>query len=188
MDASFALPQTLVDSGTLDIQMAADGSPDFYTLGGFWLGALGTVISSVGFGVTIRQLIRTKKAAEAASAAVLQIKMQLYTFGAGVELSKAIETAKQAQRHLRHKAWDSAVDAYANLNESITILLSSVPTIKANHRKSLGIYREELRSTCNSIDVPEFAGGDEIVQRMRGRLRNLTDVLTEVRVSLEKEL
>lgn len=44
-------------------------SADFYTAWGFWVGVVGTVVGVVGFGVTIWQLVITRRAVEAAKLA-----------------------------------------------------------------------------------------------------------------------
>lgn len=88
-------------------------------------GVLGIVISVGGFGLTLWNVLRSKKAAESAEKAAQSTRDALAAFDTTVDFTSAIAILEEIKRAHREKNWIVLPDRYAAIRKLLITLRSS---------------------------------------------------------------
>ena len=86
------------------------------------IGALGLLLAAVGFPLTLIQLWRTKRAADAATDAANSARLRMNSFGALRECENARAQAREVNDAIGRNDWDAALVNYQGLSTSLVQL------------------------------------------------------------------
>jgi hypothetical protein len=119
-------------------------------------GILGIVISLGGFVVTLVQLNKSKKAAEAAKQAANVARASIFHVGAVADLASGIAIMDEIKRFQRHGPHHPLPDRYAALRKILSAVRAGRPDLPA--------LREDQKSLIQTALV-NLAKAEEIVEK-----------------------
>lgn len=154
---------------------------------GFWLAIIGTVISIVGFGITISQLIRTKRATEAVSEEVRKIQFAFSRYNAVIETSRAETSLDAARKHIKANEWDQAEVALEVFSKSIHTLRELKVREIFVHDENLSKAMSHADRLCQRLEAarPKGLPINEITKAL-STLRDHDRYVTSVKVALDR--
>lgn len=152
---------------------------------GLFLAVGGTLLTVAGFGITIWQLVRTQRSAEAARVATDELKLRLAGQSAAIHSASGQVRLKTALRELRSKNWAAALDAIDELREILFLLHRKTNHVSEQTRQQLLPYLKDLGDYVSHLEKHVISGiTDTKRTQMTRRLRDLSTVL----VSLSDDL
>jgi hypothetical protein len=96
---------------------------------------LGLLVSVLGFGFTIWQVLKTKRVAEAAKEAAEEARLQILRSEGLVELASALKAMEEIKGLHRQGAWHLLPERYASLRQSLLkIKGTAAPAISEEHQ------------------------------------------------------
>lgn len=98
---------------------------------------LSLVLTIVGFGITIYNVVRAKRAAKYAQDAVDEVREDILRIDMVAEFSSALAAMDEIKRLHRQKAWDVLPDRYAALRRSLVEIRSANPNLPEHHKVAL---------------------------------------------------
>jgi hypothetical protein len=148
---------------------------------------LGLLVSIVGFGVTIFQVIRSRKAATAAAQAAAEARNALIMFEAVADFSSVIAAMEELRRLHRAGAWPILPDRYSTLRQRLVeVRAAGKPLSEANqvrlqtaiqHLSMMEKHVEKYLAEAST--VPNKAKFNELISN---QIDGLTEVLTSLRI------
>ena len=154
---------------------------------GFWLAITGMAISLIGFGITIVQLRRTKKATAAVSDEIRRITFAVSKYDATVEASRAETALQAARRYVKDDDWYQAGEELEALAKALhTIIELSVPEL-STHMRSIENVMAHATKLCERIDKAGRSGIPD-VEKMKtlATLREHDRLPTSLRIALQR--
>jgi hypothetical protein len=144
------------------------------------VGAVGLVITIVGFGVAIYQATRARRAAAAAEAASRETSQAIARVLTVVDLERAVALIQRLKVLHRDGKWEASLDHYQTLRAMLTDIDARHPNPTQELRATLG----EARSRITAMDV----GVDRALRANRDpdRAREFNLVLNTIQEDLEK--
>ncbi len=149
----------------------------------------GILIVLLGFLITIWNVVRTKRAVEAANKAVAMIKDQLSTIDTLKELTDVIGAMDEIQRLHREKVWRILPDRYLSVTRSLIDIKTSHSSMTLDQQRTLqgaiqefvtlkGSMESAIADGEENLDVPRV---NAVVTR---RANDVTKILVQIRDSL----
>jgi hypothetical protein len=102
-----------------------------YHIGDF-ASIIGVFISLIGFGFTLRNVIRSREAAERAQAAAQVARNSIRTFETVVDFTGAIALPEEIKRAHRNQQWILLPDRYATLRKTLIGIRKTRPDLSAH--------------------------------------------------------
>jgi len=146
---------------------------------GFIFGCIGLLVSVAGFGFTIWQLLRTQRAADAATEALQTARKEFATLDVLGELHIMRITSESVREHVVGLRWPSANFGYDRLREKLMRVIS-VPE-QLTHEES-EIAKDFVAHILGvSSETEALAIGDPFdVVRLTARLKELENFALQV--------
>ncbi|MDF2638125.1 MAG: hypothetical protein K0R64_1109 [Novosphingobium lindaniclasticum] len=156
---------------------------------GFWLAIFGMFLTLLGFGVTLKQLAKTKSATDAATAEVARIRSSLDAYDAAQEASRAQYALKTTRRYISNDLWNDVLSSYDDVRKSII-------TIRSSSNESLILYDQKfddavryIEKLCHRI---EAGAGPRMTEAGKAKtltvLRQHEQLLHEVNIVLQRSV
>ena len=146
---------------------------------------VGVIVSVGGFGIALRQLQKTKRAAEAASSAVESFRVRLAQIDTVGELRSAEAMAGETIRHIETSAWPYAMDGYRRLRSSL-VRVTAESLMQEQDLTTLRNAIPDVASTISSLQAwrthpPNYRR----VKLMTQQLEKCIDAITSAVVRLQ---
>lgn len=110
---------------------------------GNFASVIGLAITIVGFYVTVRNVRRTRTAAEMAQAAAVQVRQSMATFRTVSDLSTVLPQLEEIKKLHRSEEWDDLPRRYALLRKTLIGIRQTNTTLRVSTPR-----RSRLRSAC----------------------------------------
>jgi hypothetical protein len=153
------------------------------------VGGWGVILTTLGFAVTIWQLVRTTNAVKAANSATAGLRARLAAQTAAISAANALARLKAAQRELRAQQWAAAAEAMDELRDLLLLLHTRADNVPANLRDQLPEFLKDLIEFVTHI---ERRGANGVTSTRRSdmgrRLRELSSVLMGVAHELSENV
>jgi hypothetical protein len=151
---------------------------------------VGILIGLIGFGIAIRQLSRTKKAAKAAERAALQTQKALRHLDTVMDFSSAITMMEEIKRHHRSDNWIILPDRYSVLRQKLVAIKSNNAHVSEEQRLVLqGAIQQfsDLEKTVERglMKNPTVLKADKLNELVSGQMDALNEVLMDIRNKLD---
>lgn len=119
---------------------------------GLILGILGIVLTLIGFGISIVQIMKAKSAAESAADAVGDVQVRVSRYDAAVDLAEAKASLQNARHYANLDAWPQFVASYEIASEALgrVALQATVTEVKVSD--SIKKARSRIARVCNVIE------------------------------------
>lgn len=154
---------------------------------GFWLGALGLLLTVVGFAVTLRQLAKTKSAAEAAKSEVDRIQSSMKQYDSAHEVSRASYALGVARKHFKNEAWDDGADSYSDVRNSLISLKANIDDLDIDTIRSIDKSTLYVDKICERVDRGDFVNtGRDDVAKIISVMRQHDQLITSIKIHIQK--
>ena len=155
-----------------------------YRLGDF-ASLIGLIVTFVGFGVTLWNVIRSKRAAEEAERAVKRMRELLVQTNTISEFSSAVVAMDEIRRLHRAAVWAVLPDRYSALKRCLIAVRAANPTMSESHKAAIqaailhftAMERKIEETLANKSAPPDVARLNKIVS---SQLDSLAEVLAEI--------
>jgi hypothetical protein len=148
---------------------------------------VGIIVSVVGFIYTIRQVARSKEAAQRAEKAALNVRAKILMTDTVIDLSSAIAIMEEIQRLHRSGSWGQLPDRYSALKRLLISIRTSAPGLQEQHSTALlsslqhfsdieKKVEKALDGNTAPLNVPKF---NEIVSLQLDRVHEILSVLKQ---------
>ena len=145
---------------------------------------IGLLITLIGFGFTITQLLKTKRASEAATSAVNAVRHDLKKIDTITDLSSVVAEMEEIKRLHRERNNELLPEKYAKLRKYLIAIKSSNPTLIEEDLIILQGAITQLSASEKTIDKALFTKEEKEINlntpRLNGLLSNHIDKLYEV--------
>jgi hypothetical protein len=158
-----------------------------YGPGGNIASILGVVISSIGFFLTIQNVLKSKTAAQAAEQAVQRVREDVHRINVVKELSEAISTMREIKRlHRQSSSLDTLLDRYSELRAALVNIRTASQDLSTQHKTYLQnaiVHFSEMEKHVEtaltttkqeSLNIPKL---NEIVSK---QMDNLREILVQI--------
>jgi hypothetical protein len=132
---------------------------------------VGVVISIVGFVITIINVAKSKRAAQRAEEAAIDVRESIFRSDTLLELSAALTMMEEIKRLHRANAWNILPDRYSSLKRHLVSIRTSNPKLPDEHQAALqgaiqhfGDMEKRVEKTLSAkASSPNIATLNEIV-------------------------
>lgn len=146
----------------------------------------GLVISIIGFAVTIRNVVKSRAAAEETQRAVQRVQREIARLDAMADVAAAISTMEEIKRLQRELAWKILPDRYAALRKHLITIKSSFTALRDEQKVAL---QNAIQHFAGIEDLLESTPSEQLSQKHVARLNRtvssqadaLQEVLVEIR-------
>jgi hypothetical protein len=128
---------------------------------GYWFGLLGLVVSIVGFGFTIYQLMLTRSAAQAAVIASEQAKKRVASYDMIFELSRASSALEATHGHIRRGDWPEVLQGYSEARLALVRISQFPSALSDDSKRQVGLVSEQIERSCRRVGVNMTKGADQ---------------------------
>jgi hypothetical protein len=118
----------------------------------------GVLISTIGFVVTIANVVRTKAAAVKAEEASSAVHRQIREFESVFDFSTAISALEEIKRLHRQNAWHVLPDRYAALRKTLLSLRANMPSLPEKDKTIIQDALVNLRDIERRVERSLSAG------------------------------
>lgn len=151
------------------------------------IGAMGFLLSLVGFPITIWQLIRTKRAAQAAKLAADNAKLRMNSFSALRECEMARVHSKSVSDSIANEDWEGVLIGYQHVARSLNDLLLSNVAFDQDVLNSLSKGLEVLENNCSVVERSLKTDPAKLTKgKQFSALRNIEPVISQALFNLER--
>lgn len=148
----------------------------------------GDVASVVGFAITIYTLLRTKRAAEAAREAAVQVRDRLTGVNTATDFATVLAIIEEIKRLHRVRAWEICLDRYAAVRRLLVSVQESSRNIRDEQRGVLAGAIEQFRIMERSVERArsKSAQDDLDIARLNKAASKILDDLNGVMISIRE--
>jgi len=132
--------------------MTVDEFLRFFNGWGDLASVIGCFVSIIGFSFAIYTLLRTKKAAEAAREAAIEVRERLTRVNTVAEFAEALATIEEIKRLHRAKKWEISLDRYSVVRRLLVSIQGSSPTLGDQQRAVLAGAIEQFRTMEQTVE------------------------------------
>ena len=141
---------------------------------------LGVVVSLGGFSIAITQVVRARRASEAAERAVRTTVIVLARNLAIADVVRASERIEDIKRLHRERQWQQALERYRDIRLVLAEIRSRHPSLTAIENASLQDASDQMRTIERSVGRAT-SGGSEPTQTQR-----FDDFLLDTQIMLDE--
>ena len=142
---------------------------------------IGLPLTLLGLGLTLLVALRAKRAAQAASVAVSELRDTLRKLHTVADLSAVMASMEEIKRLHRAAAWAVLPDRYAMLRRTLISIRTSNPALNEEHQASLQNAVQHLRDFEGKVEralaskgpTPDPARLNQIVSAQMDKLEDL---------------
>lgn len=109
-------------------------------------------LTLIGFGFTIVNVLRAKRAAKAAQDAVDDVRGDILRIDTVAEFSSALRVMEEIKRLQRQKMWDILPDRYASLRQSLVEIRGANTDLPDHQKAALQSSIVTIRGIENQIE------------------------------------
>lgn len=120
---------------------------------GDWASVCGVLIALVGFGITIRNVVRSRKSADRAETAATNALKSIRHIDTVQNLSRAISTIEEIQRLNRAKEWKVLLDRHLSFRSVLVEIKGAAHSLAGAQRASIQAGITHSKRISNKIEV-----------------------------------
>ena len=159
-----------------------------YNLTALLLGVAGLLVSVVGFGVAIWQLVRTRRAAEAAREAVTKATRRLHLLTAVADTSELSARIEMAAMSVQQHDLSIAAFLCRSIRSTLIDLRDRQGHLGFKFLLQSPEILHEIRAILRLLDEPDRMKADESLRRATiRRIRSLEELLEQIRARARSE-
>lgn len=156
---------------------------------GFWLAIFGMFLTLLGFGITLKQLAKTKSATDAVTAEVARIRSSLDSYDAAQEASRAQYALNTTRRYISNGLWDEVLISYDDVRKSIMIIKSSSNERLSAYDSKFDAAVRYIEKLCQRIEAGSASGMTEAVKaKTLTVIRQHEQLLHDVNMVLQRSV
>ena len=152
-----------------------------------WVGVAGLIVTGIGLGFAIWQVIVARKAAEAAEDAAsaahkasIETRDTIHSVLVISDLERVIGYVQQIKGFHREEKWDICLNMYQLLRASLADIRARLPDPAAKHRIALREAIDQMRAIENNVDTAVRIGANPVA------FEKFNSVLNEIQAKLEE--
>jgi hypothetical protein len=155
---------------------------------GFLTKHWGDVASVIGFAFAMYTLLRTKRAAEAAKRAAVEVRERLNRVNTVADFAAVLATIEEIKRLHRVKAWEISLDRYSVVRRLLVSIQESSPSIGDVQRAVLAGAIEQFRTMEQTVERARSrnAQDDLDLARLNKTAARVLDDLNGVMISIRQ--
>lgn len=150
---------------------------------------VGLLVAIIGFCVTIISVVRSKKAAERAEDAALQVRQDIAHFETVVDFAAALSSIDEIKRLNREGAWRVLPDRYAALRKALISIRKANPGLSSQHQTHLqsaiqhcSLMEGQVERALEAQSAPpRFTKLNEILSQQAD---HLNEILVEIKMKI----
>ena len=147
---------------------------------------IGVLIAVIGFGITIRNVMKSKEAADRAEIAANKTLERVRYVDTVQNLSRAISVIEEIQRLNRAEEWKILLDRHLVFRNILTEVRGSTLNLKDNHRAIIQNGITHSSSMSNKIEIAldqdtQPTGIPRMNRVLSTQVEKLGDILVEMR-------
>lgn len=153
----------------------------------FWISLIGTLITTIGFLITVVQIRRTATIAKAAENAASNLKIKLSAYDFLSDCAKAAKSLEHANRFLKLKLWSDAADVLSDAQ----ILLNRISTsdrVSEKGKSASTSMSEALIGVIGDLEDCAEKGVDFDYREVRISMIKLRGILDGESISQSREV
>jgi hypothetical protein len=155
---------------------------------GFWFGLISVLVGFIGFGLTLRQLRKTKNASEAAQLEVQRIRSSLGAYDGVQEASRAAYALSMTLTLVRNQMWKEAGDTYTDVRQSL-MRIKTLDKISEAQKYQIDEAVKYIASLCRRVDSQISKGKVNIdLAKTCSVLRQHGELVSDIQDSMRREL
>ena len=116
------------------------------------LGLLGLALSAIGVFLAAWTLRKTRSAAEAAVRAVAELRDSLGRVDRIASCTAALALVNEIKRLQRSSNWDSLLDRYSDLRQSLVQIRGAKPSLSSEHQRAIQTVLAQSGIVENQIE------------------------------------
>lgn len=152
----------------------------------------GVVISIVGFGATLWNVLRSKSAAKRAEAAAMETRRSITIHNTLADFTRAMATMEEIKRLHRSAMWPILPDRYSVLKQLLLSIRSANANLARNHRAALQsaiVQLTEIEDIVERSLAPQSppANVPNLNRQMSTLIEKLSEVLVAIRDMAERQ-
>ena len=120
---------------------------------GDWASMFGVLIAVVGFGLTLRNVARSKKSAERAETAATKAAEGIRHIDAVQNLSRAVSTIEEIQRLNRAKEWKVLLDRHLSFRSILIEVKGAAHILASTQKATIQAGISHSKRISNKIEV-----------------------------------
>lgn len=162
-------------------------SVPFWKAADFWFGAIGFVITIIGFRVGLKRLRAVEAASSAATAAVLAFKFKVRAYDAAKDAAEAQYALQSALRHLDGPAWlhvQTSLDDATSAMKRVSPQLQQPPPRMSARLKQ---FHSDIDKIIISIDqgirdperLPDIADVGRLIRSYREYVSEIQQIMDQ---------
>jgi hypothetical protein len=156
---------------------------------GDWASVLGFLVGVAGFGFTIWQLVRTRKAADAARNAAVRLRAEITRTNAVADLASVVSTLQEIKRLHRREAWEVVLDRYSSAREQIVDVRSARENLSSQDRSTLQSAMTTIAELERDVEANlEDSGRTVNVIRLNARVSILVENIQSILSRTKKQV
>jgi hypothetical protein len=148
---------------------------------------IGLIVTLIGFGVTIVQLRRTKKVAEAIKSEAERIKLSLNTYDLAHGASRAQYALGTTRRHIRNGMWEDATETFEDFRRGLVALKANGAPLTDKQGSDIDAASKYILKLCLRIEQGAQRGNISIdVAKTLSIIRSHADLIDEISTAIHK--
>ena len=152
-----------------------------------WVGLAGLIVTVVGLGIAIWQVVGARRAAESAEKAASaarrasdETRSAIHGVLTVSDLQRVIGYVQQIKIFHREQKWDICLNMYQVLRSSLADIRARLPEPAAQYRLTLREAIDQVKAIENDLDVAVRAGAESMASE------DFNGILNEVQAKLEE--
>lgn len=159
---------------------------------GDYASIVGLAVAVIGFGVTYVNVVRSRKAAEQAEAAVASLREKQQLMDVARDLSLALAIMDEVKRLNREKSWVILIDRYSVLKRTLILVKASDIKLTQHQRFQVQGTIQQVATIEDQIEcvvdgkeeAPSVPQLNKVISR---QMDSLIEIIAEIRNSLSEE-
>lgn len=132
-----------------------------YKIGDF-ASIIGVLISLIGFGVTIYNVVRSKTAAEKAEHAAQKTREDINRINVVMEFASAISAMEEIKRLQRREAWELLPERYSSLRTLLISIKTAAAGLTNSQKSSIQSSIQHLTNLESQVEQKLAKGADSL--------------------------
>lgn len=143
-----------------------------------WANFLGLILTVVGFAITISNVRKSKRAAEAAESAAKEISNKISLVNVVVSLSAAMTSMAEIKRLHREGAWSDLLERYAAVRKALIEIRAHTPSLSNKEKRLLQGAITYFTEAENAMEINNGAPSPADVPRLNSALtKHVNDLI-----------
>ena len=150
---------------------------------------LTSIATIAALGITVWQLFRTRKAAEASRKAAGDLTQRFGEYDATSACSSAVAIMREIKNYQQSKLWHLLPDRYSRLRNLIIQIRGATPNLDSEHKTNLQSALTQIATLSEIIEDAQHSPLDgPAIARLNKVISRQSDRVSEVLVQLRSQL